>query len=171
MKKPFLILLLAFMASFTAFAGVPAPPSPLYTTDPIFLANELQIDIFGTHATTDINSLEGWGGGLGVNYFFTETLGLGVEGAYDGDNWSTAANVIMRAPIEALSIAPYVFGGIGWQFPDISGFDASDFEYHVGAGVDWRWTDTLGAFADWRYIFGDELPDTQELRIGLRAVF
>jgi len=55
--------------------------------EPCFKDQEIQIDVFGswTDANHDNPHRDGWGGGLGVNYFFMKYLGVGVDGnVYDG---------------------------------------------------------------------------------------
>lgn len=157
-----------------------------------FNAGELQFDVFGVYQ--DGNALShagnvrdhGWGGGIGVNYFFTRYIGIGAEGYWvaakhndrasrDDDN-TTFHNVngslIFRLPIDALCLAPYAYVGGGavmdgdqWAVA----FGGVGLEYRVipnklGLFIDARWN----YYGD-RYDAGDQNNFTS--RAGVRWVF
>src|SRR5688572_24123123 len=93
MKKLTLTFLSALALAGTSFAGhrvveskeFKNPPAP----EPCFRAGELQLDVFGSYngAITNEEFGDGFGGGLGVNYFFTEMLGFGLSGnVYQGNH-------------------------------------------------------------------------------------
>lgn len=146
----------------------------------LFRAEETSIDVFGTISVGQetIDNLTGnrieedgeLGAGVGLNHFFTRFLGLGVD-AYsentDGgfiDNAS--ANVILRFPIEDLHLAPYIYGGGGYQFePGEVAFG------QVGAGLELRFNQNLGLFADARYVMTDGTENFGVGRVGLRIAF
>src|SRR3954467_8100173 len=71
-------------------------PIPTYC----FNAGELQLDVFGAYQVGEgpnhagpIHD-HGWGGGIGINYFFTRYVGVGAEGywIYTEHNARTAAD-------------------------------------------------------------------------------
>jgi len=169
-------------------------------TAPKYTGNELSLDMFGSYWAlerglghlfeTDIRGDRGrWGGGVGLNYFFTPYLGIG------GDvNWSdhrgfggpstdwAMGNLILRLPIGNTGIAPYVFGGGGRQFnglfrdPETGDlFAGKRYEWvaDAGVGVEVRITPGLGVFTDGRYIWHtkDNGVDRLALRAGVRIAF
>src|SRR4051794_1513578 len=82
-----------------------------------FMPNEFSLDLFGTYATRDRfgNGEDGWGGGVGINYFLTRYIGIGADSYLE--EWKTPYRVngslIFRIPIDSIGMAPYAFGGGG----------------------------------------------------------
>jgi hypothetical protein len=78
-------------------------------------------------------------------------------------------NFILRYPVELCDFcfAPYIFGGGGGLFDgEKVGFG------DAGVGIEWRATEHLGLFADWRWIFtGKGKNDIDTTRAGVRFVF
>lgn len=148
------------------FKGGPAP-------EPCFRDHELQLDVFGTYSDSQGGGHgDGFGGGLGVNYFFTRYLGVGADGNIFGGDvngvWDLSAKVIARFPIESGSfcIAPYFFGGGGYQ---TNGTNAATIL--VGGGLEWRATHNLGIFSEGRYTWAGSENDAAQARVGVRFVF
>lgn len=179
MKKLTIALLTATVSVTGAFAGtsgktfketvVPAPECK-------FRAQELQID--AAAAGVFSNTRPGWGGGLGVNYFFTKYIGIGVEqnivgregagSSRGGSEWMTIGNLFLRYPICSLSLAPYAMVGGGGAYGTGSGYGFG----HVGGGLEYRVTDNIGLFSDARYVYSAEDPKNALLgRAGLRFAF
>src|SRR3954468_208771 len=102
-------------------------PVPTYC----FNAGELQLDVFGAYQVGEgpnhagpIHD-HGWGGGIGINYFFARYIGIGAEGYWiaakdnasagngDGSEKTTFHNangsLIFRLPIDELCLAPYAY--------------------------------------------------------------
>ncbi len=157
-----------------------------------FSDTEIQADVFGAYVVGEgpnhAGSIRdhGWGGGIGVNYFFHRYFGLGAEGywleakpnASAGHGSESKAfhnatgSVIFRYPIDKLCLAPYLYVGGG------ASMDGENWALaHVGAGLEYRIIpNKLGIFADerWNY-FGDRHDhDTQNnfmTRAGIRWVF
>ena len=86
-------------------------------------STEGSIDLFGTYATRDRfgNGEDGWGGGIGLNYFLTRYVGIGADSYIE--EWKVPYRVngslLIRLPIDPVGLAPYVFGGGGreWNEP------------------------------------------------------
>lgn len=146
---------------------------------PRYLANELTLDMFGSYQAgqRDITDLfrtsirrGDWGGGVGLNYFFTRELGIGVDTNIPADGGRffnhVAGSFIMRAPIEQIGLAPYVFGGGGRSFDPVY-----EWTGHVGTGLELRMNPVTGFFVDGRYVFADRTSDTLLLRAGVRLAF
>lgn len=180
MNKIAYSILVGAIAASSAFAGqqtasykqskeIVRPEAP-----PCFEAQEFQLDLFGsyTNGQNDYPYSDGFGGGIGASYFFTQYIGLGVDGnVYDGDAsgvWSTTASVIARYPIQSgeLCFAPYVFGGGGARMDsDTVG------TVHAGAGLEFRLTPKVGLFSDARYTWGQDEEDAITTRVGVRFIF
>ncbi len=176
MNKIALSLLAGFAVAGSAFAGHEVShkdykqmPEP----EPCFRAQELQLDLFGSYT----NSIErsdhgdGFGGGLGVNYFFCKYVGIGASGnLYKGEAngaWNFDTSLIARLPIESGSfcIAPYILGG-----GDLTTDGTTVGGWHAGGGLEWRATHHLGIFAEGRYIWAEDRPAAMS-RVGVRFVF
>ena len=136
-----------------------------------FSGKEWTADVFGLWASRDRESLSGdntAGFGLGGNYFYNTYLGFGAETYIDEFDYPNHldGSVILRYPIQKWNLAPYVFGGFGRQFHDVSQWTS-----HVGAGVDFRFNDRTGLFSDVRAIFPDRSRDLALWRFGVRFRF
>jgi Outer membrane protein beta-barrel domain len=210
MKRIIALAVVSFTSqAITGFAGEPVVPSKEVVTPPapiqdLYRANEWQLDLFGAYAPAgrDGNRFLGdhaWGGGAGVNYFFTKYFGLGLEGdilsgtgqEHSGDvSGQFALNGLVRYPIGNTGFAPYVFAGIGGFVPG----EGSDFfdtvtngvsrkirnsnrddillEGHWGGGLEYRFTRHIGVFADGRYEVVDKSKNNFGLiRTGVRFAF
>jgi len=159
-----------------------------------FSDHEFQLDIFGQYSVGEGPDRaatfrdHGWGGGLGLNYFFTRNLGIGIDGAWlyakepsysgsgNGSHKTTIHNfsgsLIYRMPIDHLCLAPYIYAGGGYSV------DGEDWATaHAGVGVEYRITpQKLGVFLDgrWTY-FGDRFNrddlNNFSTRLGFRVIF
>jgi opacity protein-like surface antigen len=156
-----------------------------------FSDTEIQADVFGAYAVGEGGQIglfkdHGWGGGIGVNYFFARYFGLGVDGYWldakeDGNRGgkgsaravhNVTGSVIFRYPIDTLCLAPYIFAGGGGHF------DGEDWaSAHVGGGLEYRIVpNKIGIFADgrWTYLgdrFGRNDLSFTLVRTGVRWVF
>lgn len=133
---------------------------------------EFQVDAFysgfmggrGTHFST------GSGGGFGLNVFFARYFGIGYEGQWYDNNGvaqhlPAGGNFFLRYPICSLNLAPYALvGGGGTWNGHGTGYG------NVGAGLEYRFTDNVGIFADGRYFYGGT-GNVANLRSGLRIAF
>ncbi len=173
-------------------ATEPAPPATC------FKDQELQLDAFGAYV--DGNALDhagpwqdhGFGGGIGLNYFFSRYIGVGIEGTaiYGRENrqhddrgnqlaepkhtpiYSANGSVIFRLPIDRLCLAPYAYlgGGVSLDGDEwATGFAGIGVEYRivpqkVGLFVDGRWT----YYGD-RYGNGDQ--NNFLAKVGVRLIF
>ncbi|MDB6028871.1 MAG: hypothetical protein JWM68_5094 [Verrucomicrobiales bacterium] len=152
-----------------------------YTTEgELFLANEFSLDAFGHYTTTGRSNFEDifthnvrggrFGGGIGLNYFITKFIGVSTD-VEMGDNGrqfidSAAANLVLRLPLDAAHLAPYVFGGGGGQFDPTSQWMAD-----VGVGIEFRINHWTGIFADGRYVWPEKTGDYGLFRAGMRFAF
>lgn len=166
-------------SSMASFAGtkdyvskeVPAPAPE----EPCFKAGDFSLDLFAgyTWGQDDDNNKEVLDdaalGGVGVNYFFTEMVGLGVDAYWFDSNGAIHnfdGSLIIRFPIQSACIAPYIYGGGGFH---TDGTNQGSF--HAGAGVEWKFASTTSLFVDGRYTWLDESNDTALARAGVRLTF
>jgi hypothetical protein len=210
--KSLLAVGVAFMTLpvLTTFAGpmeessktvVAPPPPPIQES--LYRAHEWNVDLFGAYAPAGRDGRKylgdhAWGGGAGVDYFFTRNLGLGVEGlvldgtgSRSGDvSGEFALNAIGRLPIGNTPVAPYAFAGIGAFLPGsgsnffntvtngirhkVNDRNSDDIllEGHVGLGFEYRFQRHIGLFTDGRYEFVNKSDNNFGLvRAGVRFAF
>lgn len=112
-----------------------------------------------------------WGGGMGVNYFMTRYIGIGLEGDFLAGSSAiseAAGSLIFRVPGEygTWGVAPYGFIGGGGQFDGMNaGFG------HAGAGAELRFTRNWGVFTDGRWVIHDTEINYGLFRAGVRFTF
>jgi hypothetical protein len=180
MKKTAITILAAAITLAPALAGtpsksfkevVPAPP-PCKFRD-----QEIQFDVAFAGAFYNAGR-PGFGGAVGVNWFFSRYLGVGIEQGILGREtiddsrsyaeWTTIGNFFLRYPICDLGLAPYAMVGGGAAYGTGSGHGLG----HVGGGIEYRATDNIGVFSDCRYVYSSEHPRHAALyRAGLRVAF
>jgi hypothetical protein len=149
-------------------------------TDQLFMANELDLDLFGSISVNQdtINNISGkrvaddgrLGAGAGLSYFPIRYLGFGADAYTEntGHNFvdNASGNLILRLPIETVHLAPYVFGGGGRQFDPVYAWFGQ-----AGVGLDIRVTRHWGFFADARYVMPQHIDNFGVGRVGLRIAF
>lgn len=174
MKKYIITGLVAVVAASTALAGTESKKTVIPVEEPCkFRDMEFQVDAFGTGAFYRAGN-PGWGGGLGLNVFAFRYIGLGVEqmvvGNQEGNTeWGTIGNLFLRYPICSLNLAPYAMVGIGKLY----GTGESAGIGHVGGGLEYRFTDNIGLFADGRWVYSPQFDNGGGVlaRTGLRFAF
>ena len=145
-----------------------------------YRAQETSLDIFfsGSINQETINHLNGIryeddvesGIGVGLNHFFTRHIGIGAE-AYSEDTErhfvdKASASLIARLPFGESGFAPYLYLGGGRQF------DPLELSFaQAGAGLEFRFTPSVGLFLDGRYVLTDGAEDHGLARVGLRLAF
>jgi hypothetical protein len=149
-------------------------------SDALYQGNELSVDAFGTgsigkytieHISNNRVRHNGrLGVGAGVNYFFTEYLGIGAD-AYSENTTAefiddASGNFILRIPIGETGLAPYAYAGGGEQF------DRTHLTFaQAGAGLEFRFTPHVGVFADARFVLPNETKYFGVGRAGFRFAF
>ena len=146
----------------------------------LYRAQEFSVDLFGV-GTIDQHTIDHFsgnrvkhngvlGGGAGINYFFTRYVGIGGDAYVEHPDHhyieTPSANLILRLPIMDTGLAPYVFGGGGYQF-DEAGQDFAQ----GGGGVEFRFEKDIGLFVDGRYVFTDKTENYAAVRAGIRLSF
>jgi hypothetical protein len=139
--------------------------------EPCFKDTELQLDLFASYTDTEGGGYtDGFGGGIGINYFFTRYLGVGVDtNVFDGGAngvWNSTGSLIARFPVElgGLCLAPYIFGV---QYDGVTAGTV-----HAGGGLEFRIVpEKFGIYAEGRYTWAGASDDSAQARLGVRVVF
>ena len=174
------------LAGSTPSHPINAPAMPSST----FLDEELQFDIFGVYGVGHAPDHAGpfrehaWGGGVGMNYFWTKNLGVGIDGDLKRGVQNRVSGVgrrnfeqftgslIFRLPLEEYALAPYGFLG-GGVTTDVGTLASA----HAGIGVEYRLVpNQIGLFTDTRWTYygdrnsrGDQ--NNFQIRTGVRFLF
>lgn len=174
-----ILMTMALTASvFAGPAGYPAaknakapvaPMPPVQTGCGCFGAGGA-FDVFGG-AYLPKNGDDVLGGGLGFNYFFNRNVGIDLNyGLYatSSEHHQFDGNLVFRAPIDSLCIAPYLLVGGGMSTNSVTRGN-----YQAGAGLDVRIPSAscLGLFAEGAYHWSTVAPDYTTVRLGLRIPF
>jgi hypothetical protein len=142
--------------------------------------SRLSADTFGTY-----NRQSGdFGAGIGVGYAFTDYVELAADitslspTAVFVDNTHANLDLRLRLPLDSkynilapLRLSPYIYGGMGHCLVG-SGWDT-----HAGAGLEFKVTDHINVFSDFRHTFANEEflntqgQDSFGVRAGLRFRF
>ena len=173
------ILLLAAQSAWAQDSAVTDPSLHADGVSPYHHC-ELSLDGFGSASLGEstLDHLSGdrvrhnarLGAGLGLNYFFTRCLGVGIEA--DSENTdgvfvdNAAANLILRLPIGDSGLAPYIFGGGGHQFGQ-----TKQWFGQAGAGLEYRFTPHIGLFVDARGVVPNETKVYGVGRLGMTFAF
>jgi hypothetical protein len=176
MNKTLTLLAVVIATAATSFAGTAVSSKKVVVApqQDLFRAGEVQVDAFAAGAAGRYNgqSVNGFGGGLGLSYFLTKYFGVGIDDTLTSLNGnghtynSTQGSLIGRLPIESLHLAPYalVGGGATWG-------TKSQGDGNVGVGAEYRINRSIGLFADSRYLYGNHNLSESLTRAGLRFIF
>jgi hypothetical protein len=174
MKKYILSFVGVLALALPAVAGTDYKVSKEVVVDNCkFRDSELQVDLFGLGAFYK-QGRPGWGGGIGVNYFFARYFGIGVEQDLFGRNdngskgyteWGTFGNAFLRYPICSWNLAPYaiVGGGVIYGKKTVGGGS-------VGGGLEYRVTDNVALFGDARWLYTEDNSAVMA-RTGIKLAF
>lgn len=148
-----------------------APVAPLAPVGCDAFGVGASFDVFGGALLPDGVGDNVLGGGVGVNYFFCRNFGIDLNyGLYatDSEHHQFDGNLILRAPIDSLCIAPYLLVGGG-----LSTNGTTQGTYQAGAGIDVRFSSAsnLGVFAEGAYHWAEEEANFTTVRLGLRIPF
>ncbi|MGI8604102.1 MAG: outer membrane beta-barrel protein [Verrucomicrobiales bacterium] len=150
----------------------PPPPIVVPSMCDCFDECKAQVSLYGAGIIWDSGgNSDALGAGLSVGYFFTENIGIEVDGTWLDTNsnvWHASGSLVFRWPIRPACIAPYIYAG-GGVITD----SETDGTFHVGGGIDIRlgkshWCP--GLFADARYTWTnyEEGGDFALIRAGFR---
>lgn len=165
--KTALALLCALTLCASAVAAGPQPLPPAANSP----RAGIQLDVFGTAHSAVKHGGTAFGAGLGLNYYLSENLGVGLETVTENFEHSAVdqsnASLLLRYSSTA-RVNPYAFGGAGYQW------EGRDFTLHAGGGLEFRLTRTFSLFTDARWIsalepFGHD--NTYLGRLGARISF
>jgi hypothetical protein len=150
---------------------------------PKYAAQEVSLDLFASYLNPErefddlfeTSMRHGfWGGGAGINYFFTRYIGVGadfnISSKPDDLNLvdEVTGDVLARLPIANSGLAPYVIGSGGRAMsPNYS------WVYGGGVGLEMRVNPTTGVFSDARFLWSERSESENRLviRAGVRLAF
>jgi Outer membrane protein beta-barrel domain len=168
----------AHAQDYTAPQQAQTSPSNYYD-DREYHACEVSVDGFGVGVLHEYdfngNGLHRknyrFGGGAGINLFFTKYLGIGADAyaispAHRTFVDTTTGNLILRMPIGDTGLAPYIFGGAGYEFKGIDQIVGGG-----GVGLEMRIVKHFSFFVDARYLAAVKTPDYGLGRAGVRLSF
>lgn len=179
MKKTLSLLAILLATAATSFAGE-TTKTVIPAEDCRFRANEWQVDLstvgqVGVYSNT---GKQGLGGNLGINYFFSKYFGVGFDNSVGGQRnaglsglngmqgyYNLQGDLLARYPICSWNLSPYIMVGGGGLWGPYSQGDGN-----VGGGLEYRFNQNVGVFADCRWLFGTGLSMALP-RVGLRFAF
>ncbi|MGH7980084.1 MAG: hypothetical protein ACREE6_11980, partial [Limisphaerales bacterium] len=144
----------------------------------LYHAGEVSLDLYGVgllHESDFDNGVRArrdlrYGGGAGLNFFFTRYIGIGADADAITFHHSfvdtTTGNLILRFPIPHTGLAPYLFGGAGYQFQGIDQVVGGG-----GVGLELRVVHHFSFFVDARYLAAQKTDDFGMGRAGVRLSF
>lgn len=178
MNKTLTLLAVVIATAATSFAGTASKKVVVPAQEDLFRAGEFQIDAAAVGAAGKFNgnSFGAFGGNLGLSYFLTKYIGIGLDNSLGGQVGGSSVSgaidnlqgqLIGRLPIESLHLAPYamVGGGATWANSGSQG------NGNVGVGLEYRINRSIGLFADSRYLYGNRGLNESLNRAGVRFVF
>jgi hypothetical protein len=150
---------------------------------PLYNSQEVALDLFASYLSPEgrvgdlfeTNIRNGfWGGGAGLNYFFTRELGIGadfnISSKPDDLNLvdQVTGNFIARLPLGNTGVAPYLIGSGGRAMSP-----RYDWVYGGGVGLEMRFNPSTGIFSDARFLWSDRATayDRLVIRAGVRLAF
>jgi opacity protein-like surface antigen len=181
--------------------GAP-PPCPWYRP------GEWQVDLWGAAASPFnersndryLNRATAWGGGVDLKYFFTKSIGFGLEGLFLDARQNVAggglASFTYRYPIGCSRFSPYAWGGLGataggshivrfsresdlasQSSEEIHGNETVDntstnLTAQLGLGLQFRFTPHMGFMADYAWNFRESRDnDFGMVRLGVTLAY
>lgn len=159
---------------YVSYGKAPKGPAPVEVPSlcECFNANTANVSVFAAAILPETESSDfddSFGGGIAMNYFFTENVGL--EGSYsafgtDSVVHQVSGSLVLRLPIKSICLAPYALLGGSLHSDGVN-----QGTWHVGAGLDYRFANCVGIFADAQYNWADDTVDYTTVRSGLRFGF
>lgn len=173
-RTAFLALLAMFALAFGAFAG----DTNTVTSASPYQAKEFALSTFGVYqASGAVTGDSQWGAGIQADYFVTKNVGITLattKTTFGGGLLIQNLSIgpVIRLPIADTGFAPYVLGGVGFDFDN-----QNDRFYYAGGGVEfrpqWRFKH-VSVFTDAQYQWRDYLQansDAAFIRTGVRWTF
>jgi hypothetical protein len=150
---------------------------------PLYSSQEISLDLFASYINPEqefgdlfeTSIRHGfWGGGAGLNYFFTRVFGLGADFNISSKPEDlnlvdqVTGDVLFRLPISDTGIAPYVIGSGGRAISP-----RYDWVYGGGVGMEFRFNPITGVFSDARFLWANRATEDNRLliRAGIRLTF
>ena len=169
-----IVLLVPLASHVQAGAQVSAKQPATFQAEPECFGPGFEFGVYGgglipRHSHDNYDS--SMGGGMLADYFFNAYCGIQLSyGAFatSGGQHLFNGDLIVRAPIRSICVAPYLMAGGGFH---VDGTTVG--EYHAGAGVEVKLHkgDNMSLFADGAYYWHgsiDKQKDFTEIRLGVK---
>lgn len=152
-------------------ASVPPARIEVPTLCQCFEPNTASVSVYAAALLPDGDGSldDSFGGGLAVDYFFSENVGIQVDATWaDADSavHLFTSSLVLRYPIKSICLAPFIFAGGGVHTDGVT-----QGVFHAGAGLDYRFNQQVGIFADARYTWTEETEEYSVVRTGVRFAF
>lgn len=150
----------------------PVVTNQIPSRDLYYPSDQLKLNLFGSYASRNRFGSSGdrWGGGAGLDYFFTRYFGIGADTYIEEAKWPYRVNgsAIIRLPLPDMfsRIALYGFGGGGREFKYVP-----QYTWHGGGGAEFKLSPNVGIFGDAREVFPDKTGKYALVRAGLSFGF
>lgn len=168
-----------YTAPETAQTAPPPPSSEPYWRGDLYHPCELSLDGSFVGALHEYDFNNGglhrknyrFGGDVGANFFFTRYIGVGgdamaLAGYHPSFVDTVMGDLILRMPIGNTGLAPYIFGGAGYEFERVDQLVGGG-----GVGLEFRPVPHFGFFVDARYLAAVKTADYGIGRAGVRISF
>lgn len=145
--------------------GAPVDPTALYK------AGEIEVKAIAFTDTAEFQDFDS-GGGIAGAYWFTQTLGLGLEAKTLDTRHAffdtLGANVAARFPLADSGFAP--FGKVGFDWNAEASSDSrtrNEFDLYVGAGIEKRFSRGISAGVEARILRDSEFRENEHYQFSV----
>lgn len=141
----------------------------LFITQQSYAQKNFSYDLYGVYATRDKDGSDDdeFGLGVGVNYFFDEHMGVGLDSYAASIDWPYMLNASFIYRLSQVKpVTPYAFAGFGRQWEH-----AAQWTGHIGGGAEFDLRSGTTLFADARLVLADKTSNYGVVRVGVRLGF
>lgn len=161
-------------SGYVSYGKAPKAPAPVQVPSlcECFNGNTSNVSVYAAAilpSTSSADFDDAFGGGIAMDYFFTENVGI--QGSYslfgtDSEVHQFSGSLVLRLPIKSLCLAPYALLGGSLHTDGVT-----QGTFHAGGGLDYRFSGCIGLFADAQYNWAQDTTDYTTIRTGVRIGF
>ena len=160
------------------------PAAPMAVTpSKVFSDEQFFFDLYGNYVnrtgnmtdcscTDDHHKMNGFGGGISFGYYVVPSyVVLRADASFSSVHDASreiAADVLLRLPLMDGRLAPYLIAGGG-----IEAVDGNNWFWHVGGGLEYRFTQNFAIFSECTYSWVDNPDNNNNLTVkaGVRVSY